>query len=459
MSYNAAFLNTKEMKYSISIYKEIFLRLASSSISRNVGWSFLGSLSIRLIVPLFSIFIARLLLPQDYGTFGIAASIIAFFSMFGDLGLSQAIIAIDDKKDYKNIQFTIQLIISAFSYTIIFAFASLAESIYHVHNLSIALKIMGLTFIMSIFYSPIDTQVKKKMEFKFLFVRKLVAPIISGAIALWMAFSGCGVYSLITNYVLTNAAGGIFMYAARPWKPKLEWHPEIIKKLLRFCMHFTFQKICGYFVLRTDALVIGKNLGAIEVGLYRMGQTVSNMISDMLLPQIEQVAYSDFSKNQHSARYVYRRYMQFLVSSLCITISASIGMYFLCPYLVPFILGQKWISIVPYVKVFSLPIAIAPFAVFNPSISRIWGFQQLYSYYSFIYGIAMVVGLIVASMHSLMTVAIIWAIITGIDTISSPILFFIFQDRIKPNKLYFYALIAAWSWILLAVWFIWRESI
>jgi O-antigen/teichoic acid export membrane protein len=430
---------------------ELINKLIGSKISHNVGWSVLGSLSVRLISPVFSIAIARQLHPQDYGTFAIASSIIAFFSMFGDFGLSQAIIANQGAKSYQNLQFSIQLAISGASYLIIFAGANIAQSFYHLHNLSIVLKLMGLTLLMAIIFAPIDTQIKKEMNFKFLFYRMLLTSLASGSIALWMAFSGYGVYSLVANGLVASVVGGGFMYAARPWIPKLEWDPTLAKSLFKFCGHFTFQKLCGFVILKSDLLIIGKNVGVAGAGIYRMSQTLSNIVTDMLFPQIDQVAYSDFSKNQNKRDYINKRYFQYVYFSAFVSLFVSISIFYFSPFIVPFVLSPKWSGTIPYIRILCIPLAVGPFSTFNTTLSRVMGFQKVYSYYAFAYGLSMVLAVLIGSLFSLWHVALLWCIVALLAPITSCIVLSFTQKIVPLSIRHFMLAFIPYAWAAFAL--------
>jgi len=55
-------------------------------------WLFGSNIVIQLISWAITVFVARILSPDDYGLFGMAALLTSFLVMFNELGLGQAVI-------------------------------------------------------------------------------------------------------------------------------------------------------------------------------------------------------------------------------------------------------------------------------------------------------------------------------------------------------------------------------
>src|SRR5690606_15675703 len=119
--------------------------------ARNVGWNIAGNLGGKLLNPLFQIFIARLILPADYGAFAIAVAWLAFFEIGKDWGLTQAIVVRRGGAPEIALQFTIQFITALAFYALTLIVAPLAASLFSLPSLGIALPLVGLAaFIIAV---------------------------------------------------------------------------------------------------------------------------------------------------------------------------------------------------------------------------------------------------------------------------------------------------------------------
>ena len=91
----------------------------ASTYIKNISWNILSSISTKLIKPLFSILVARILIPEDYGVLAIAIAVQAFFVTIKDLGVTSVIIIKNDGYDYTKLHFSIQFVTAAFNYVLI----------------------------------------------------------------------------------------------------------------------------------------------------------------------------------------------------------------------------------------------------------------------------------------------------------------------------------------------------
>ena len=99
---------------------EYFQTAIRSQLFANIGWNVLGNMSAKAIGPIFSILVARLLMPSDYGVFGVAMACMVLLNLVKDMGISQAIIVNQEEDDWRSIQFTVQLFVAIILYPLIF---------------------------------------------------------------------------------------------------------------------------------------------------------------------------------------------------------------------------------------------------------------------------------------------------------------------------------------------------
>lgn len=118
-------------------------KLITNPIISNFGWSVSGSLGAKIISPIFSILVARMLGPNVYGFFGITMALMAFIDLIKDLGLSQAVIVDHQKEDLLSLQFTIQGIFAFFLYAAIFFVSPIVADYYKVAELKVILRLIG----------------------------------------------------------------------------------------------------------------------------------------------------------------------------------------------------------------------------------------------------------------------------------------------------------------------------
>ena len=116
-------------------------------------WLFGSSVAIQLISWAITVFVARILSPDDYGLFGMAALITSSLVVFNELGLGPAII---QKKDLTKEQlsscFWIIMAINLFLYFIAFISAPLVASFFREERLIAIIRVAAISVVIGGLY-------------------------------------------------------------------------------------------------------------------------------------------------------------------------------------------------------------------------------------------------------------------------------------------------------------------
>jgi O-antigen/teichoic acid export membrane protein len=413
----------------------------------NVSWNILGNMSAKAIGPIFSILVARMLLPKDYGVFGVAMASMALLNLTKDLGVSQAIIVTQDDDDWRSIQFTIQLIWGSILYLFIFFLSPLIADYYQMPHLSNILRLLGLGLFIAAIEDPLFTYYLRKQNYRLLFFRQIIPSIAFGTSALTLAFLGAGVYALVVGTLISNLTTTIFLLITTKWKPRMYLPYKQFLNLFQLGKHIIFQKFCGFLVLQADALIVGKNLGPVNVGLYRMGGSLSQILPHTLIPQMQQVSFTDMARHKDNIAYLNRRYSQFVYCTGAIILPISFAIVFLFPHIIPYILGDKWADVIPVAQIISVSLPTGMMVGINNDLSKILGFSHIYSYFSSIRSITTVTAVLIASQYSLYAMIVTWVIAGIISNLTNDYLFFKHQNIItrKRGHILMLAIILLWA--------------
>jgi teichuronic acid exporter len=408
--------------------------LRSSSVIQNFGWNIAGSIGTKVIGPIFSILVARILSPEAFGVFGVAVAFVAFFELFKDCGLSQTVIVDHQREDFLSLQFTVQFFLALLLYGLIFCAASPMGRFYKMPDLALATKLIGLTLFVSVIEDPLVTHYLKKNDYKLLFVRQFVPSVIFGIAALSCAWFGLGVYALVVAHLVGRFSILPFLFIKTDWMPRFHFKPDVFLRLLRTGKHIVFQQFCSFMVSQGDSLIVGKNLGAGILGVYRMGNGLASLIPNSFIAQVQQVVFTDLAKHKDDIGYLAARYYHFVYGMGLLSLGVSIVSFIAAPFLVPLVLGPKWNQLVPVIQLFSVQFPFIPFVVLDVDIATIYGFRGIYSYYTFFRSTTTVAVLLWASTVSLKAVLVSWVILGIISPIVVTALFFKSQRMVSMRK-------------------------
>ena len=97
----------------------------------------------------------------------------------------------------------------------------------------------------------------RNLDFKTPFKAGIVAVILSGTSAIWMAWKGYGVWSLAAQSVIYTTVSTGLIWALCPWKPRLRFRFESLRSLLGFGSRMLASGLLNTFFDRIQLAVIG----------------------------------------------------------------------------------------------------------------------------------------------------------------------------------------------------------
>ena len=165
---------------------------------KGVSWQFIEKFGSYALNFIFSVILARLLSPKDFGLIGIITAFFVIAQVFIDSGFGNAYIQKKevDKAD-KDTVFLVNIIISIIIYSILFFSAPLIADFYDIIILIDLIRVMGLILIINSFNIIHISQLTRDLDFKKKSKFTLLSVSISGILGVSMAYLSYGVWSLV----------------------------------------------------------------------------------------------------------------------------------------------------------------------------------------------------------------------------------------------------------------------
>lgn len=310
---------------------------------KGLAWSAIEKYSVFLVSLIVSMVLARLLAPKDFGVVAIATVIINFLSIFSTMGIGPAIIQRKNlsNDDINNI-FSFSVIISLILTLIFFASSWLIAHYYAevqlitiCHVLCINLFFGGINMVPSALMA-------KNRRFKEIAIRTVVLQILTGAIAVYAAYNGFGVYSLLISPTVTSIAMMFYNCHFYPVKFKINIDIKIIKSIFSYSSYqFGFEFI-NYFSRNLDKLIIGKYISANALGYYDKSYRLMQLPAGQLTGVINPVLQPIMSTLQDDMTQMAQKYNKIIKFIGCISFPLSIFLYFSGDEIITLFYGDNW---------------------------------------------------------------------------------------------------------------------
>src|ERR1700739_3986111 len=214
-----------------------------------VKWAYIGNWGERSFSALFTFVLALVLGPRDFGVVSIALVYIAFLQMFLDQGLVAALIQKKNlDREHCDAVFWMDMALSLLLVAISMVLSSWWGRVNHAPEVAPIISALSLCIPIEAFAVVQKALLSKEMDFRGLTIRSNVSVLISGVIGLVMAFTGFGVWALVTQQILRDFTALLLLWKLSPWRPRLEFS----WKHLRDLMHFSISNFFGQFAIFAD---------------------------------------------------------------------------------------------------------------------------------------------------------------------------------------------------------------
>jgi O-antigen/teichoic acid export membrane protein len=322
---------------------------------RGIGWSATSQLAQLLMSILISAILARLLTPSDFGLIAMVVVFSNFVAIFSNFGLTSAIVQKKEISDETlSSTFWINVGLGALLTIAMAASAPLIAAFYSQPRLTPLVVFIATTFFIASFGNVQSALLTKRMNFKALAVIGICAIGISGPIAIFLAFSGYGVWSLAWYTVLSAFVTVVFTWIYARWVPHFLFGLQHVKGLLGFGANLTGFGFVNYFTLNMDNLLVGRFLGSAPLGFYNLAYNLLVFPTSNISNVVGRVMFPALSTIQHDKQLVRDAYVTANRYIAAVSFPLMIWVLVMAPQLIRVVYGPKWISVIPLVQIFAL---------------------------------------------------------------------------------------------------------
>lgn len=341
---------------------------------KGILWSFIEKWCNQIVSTSVFLILARLLGPEAYGLTALAGVFLAFMSPFLNQGFAEAIIQREEiEPEHLDTAFWISVITGSLLIFITIASASLVANFFNEPKLTLIIRWLSLNFLFVAFQSVPAAILRRQLLFRVLAIRSSVATIVSGAVGLFMAFQGFGVWSLVGQQLTNGLVGVITLWKASEWRPGWRISSKHFKELFSFSSSVMGIFILRFFNRRSDDFLIGYFLGSTALGYYAVAYRLLLVMVNLLTTTTTQVTLPAFSKLQKEVKKLRQVFYTTTKLTSYITFPAFIGVMILAPELVVVLFGEQWEPSIPVMQVLSIVGIIHSLSYSNETIMMAMG--------------------------------------------------------------------------------------
>ncbi len=317
-----------------------------------VKWSGFASGSQQILQVIVTIILARLLAPEDFGILTMALVFTGLIMVFNDFGTGSAVIQNQNMTDDDlSSIFWFNVLIGIIATLLTIAISPLIAAFYEKDILAPLLSLMAFSFLFTSLSVVQRSLLMKQMDFKRVSIVEITSAALSGAVAITLAYKGFGVWSLVWQGLVATITTTFLLWVITRWRPRLKFYKGSVRSVMGFSLNLLGFSVVNYFSRNVDYLLIGKFLGADQLGYYALAyrlmlyplQNISNVVTRVLFPAFSIIQHDN--ENFRDAYLKSTRYIAF------ITFPMMFGLFAVANEFVLTLFGTKWEPTIFLVKV------------------------------------------------------------------------------------------------------------
>lgn len=310
---------------------------------------------------LVQIVLARLLLPEDYGTIALITVFITIANVFIQSGFNTALI---QKKDADEVDFSsvffLSIMVAGLLYVALFFAAPSISAFYNEPILVPVLRVLAITLFFGAFNSIQNAVLSRNMQFKNLFFSSLSSIILSGIVGIVMAYLNFGLWALVFQQLVSKIVVTIALWYTVKWRPKFKFSFMKVKSLFKYSWKLLVSTLIDTLYQDLRSLIIGKVYNSSMLGFYNKGKQFPNLIVTNVNGSIQSVMLPALSAEQDDRTRVKSMVRRSIVTSSFLIFPMMIGMAVTAEPLIRLLLTDKWLPAVPFLQIYCFIYALWP---------------------------------------------------------------------------------------------------
>ena len=254
-------------------------------------WAAALRVTVRLLLFVRTLILARLLAPDDFGLMGIAVISILFIESITDSGVEAALVQKKEEiEEYLDTAWTMQIIRSILTAALLVVFAPTIGSFFGSAEAETILRVLSLTVALKGFANIGVVRFTKHLRFDKTFILEMASRGLEFVVSVSLAFALRNVWALVIGAMVGMIARLVTSYIIDDYRPRVRWVWDQVKELFNFGKWILVTNVAMFGVSNIDDILVGRFLGVTQLGFYRMAYNLSQAVAAEIMVVTSQVA-------------------------------------------------------------------------------------------------------------------------------------------------------------------------
>lgn len=384
----------------------------SRQVLAGLKWTALVRVLAQMISWVMSIIVIHYIKPEEYGLKSLAEITLALLAMLSTGGMEPAIIYskdLDRNKISKAFGLLILINFSLFAAQLVGAYP--LSEYYNEPKVLLVAQVMAIGFLFVPFISIPSALLSREMDFKLLSTVALVTNLTSAILVLVLAILGYGVWALIAGPLIMNLLQAIILNIYKPCLPKPNFSLSGVKDMAGFGGTIILASLFWMVYSKADIFIAGRFITTHEVGLYSVAFYLASLPVDKLMPILHQVAFPAYSRLRDDSKVVAKFYLKAVRLTSLVLLPLSFGFAGVAKYIVPIILGNEWVGIIPVLIILCIVFPVRGIVSLCANMTSAIGWPRINLQYGVLATLTMIPAFIYGIQYGMIGLGMVWILV------------------------------------------------
>jgi len=322
---------------------------------RGVSW--MGGLRgiTRIIAFAKTAILARLLLPAQFGLFGIAGLMLELLEVLTETGIN--IVLVQEKRnidDFINTAWIASIIRGILIALLIIVATPYIILFFKSPGAAALLYLMALVPLIRGFINPSEVKFQKKLEFNKEFWFRFTIFSLDTSVAISLAYITRSPVALIWGLIVGAISEVVLSFIFTKPRPKFVFEVDKLKSIVSKGKWMTGAGIFSYLFQHGDDIIVGRLLGQSPLGLYQVAYRISTLPITEVSDTIGKVTLPIYVGISEEKARLKSAYLRMLLGICILVIPFGLFLFVFAKQATLIVLGENWVEAIPVLKVLAI---------------------------------------------------------------------------------------------------------
>lgn len=308
-----------------------------------LAWKAASQVTAQISRTVMTVVLAHLLAPSAFGLAGMVLLFIGLIQLLADVGFSASLVQLPTlSEEDRSTAFWMGLGIAVVLFGISFAVAPAVADFYQAPRLRWMFVAVATGFITTALSTTQASLLWRRMDFRALEIRAMLATVAAAAVGIGAAAAGLGAWSLILQANAVAVTSMVAVWLLSPWTPHLVFSRQSLGRIAGFSSNVLVARFLDYGDRNADNLLVGRFLGSTALGIYSIGYSVIIIPFTRLADPIRSLIIPAMAALQRDLAAMRALWLRGVRAVASIVFPVMTGVIVVCPDFVAVVLGHRW---------------------------------------------------------------------------------------------------------------------